>query len=83
MSDVMSLAALGSRPTQPGAGLPPVQAGQSSQKGHNAAHNGLMGPIRGDNMVRDRWRRRHGDGVRRRCRIRHLRENGEKSLERS
>ncbi|KAI2509956.1 hypothetical protein MHU86_4521 [Fragilaria crotonensis] len=30
IGDVMSSAALGSRPTQPGAGLPPVQADQSS-----------------------------------------------------
>ena len=30
MGDVRSSGALGSRPTQPGAGLPPVQADQSS-----------------------------------------------------
>jgi hypothetical protein len=39
---VMSLAALGSRPTQPGAGLPPVQADQLSLE-RDIAHDGLFG----------------------------------------
>jgi hypothetical protein len=53
------------------------------RKGHNVAHNGLIGPIGGDNRVGDRWRRRRGDGFGGGCRRRHLGENERRNLERS
>ena len=47
-------------------------------KGNNAAHNGLVRPTRG-NRIRNRWHQQYSDGVRSRCRRRHLGEYGRRT----